>query len=257
MIILLTARLATAQIYTYSTTCAAPQSIPDNGCSTADSLRIVFDVNDLPTGARLGTDIFIAELRLIIAHTFTSDIDIRLSSPSGRSIILTSDNGSGEDNYGDPMSADCSVYTAFVPTACANITEGVAPFIGSFAPEESFVRLLDDSPATGNWVLSICDDVADDLGALTYAELILTEQECTQPLDVVVQEADSTTIVLDWFSAGFCENSIIEYGASGFVPGNGTTAGEGTVVMADCPPYALTNLPENTTLDIYIRTDCG
>lgn len=248
---------AQTQTFNYATDCQAHLPIPDNGCNTANPLAITFDVNDLPAGAILGTDIYVAEVRVTIEHGFTDDIEIRLTSPFGKTILLSGDNGSGQDNYGDPADATCATYTSFVPAACDNIQDAGAPFIGTFAPQESFAAILDGNAAAGNWTLSICDDVEDDEGFLEYAELIFATQDCLQPLDVEVTNIDSTTVDLDWFAAGFCENTLIEYGPEGFMPGTGLTAGGGTLVSADCPPYALQNLPENTSLDIYIRTDCG
>lgn len=246
-----------AQTFNYATDCQAHLAIPDNGCNEGQPLAVTFDVNDLPAGNTLGTDIYVAEVRVIIEHGFTDDIEIRLTSPFGKTIILSADNGSGQNNYGDPLDATCMSYTAFVPSSCQNIQDAAAPFIGSFAPQESFSTQLDGNSATGNWILSVCDDVNDDEGFLEYAELIFAPQQCLQPLDVEVTNIDSTTVDLNWFSAGFCENTIIEYGPIGFTPGMGLTAGDGTIVIANCPPYALENLPENTSLDIYIRTDCG
>lgn len=246
-----------AQTYNYSTACQIHQEIPDNGCNTADPLSIDFMVDDLPAGALLGEDVFVAEVRVIIEHEFAADVEIRLTSPFGKTIILSQDNGSGQDNYGNPNDPTCTAYTAFVAAACDRIVDASAPFIGSFAPQEGFSAQLDGNPAAGTWTLAVCDDVDNDEGFLEYAELIFADQQCLQPLDVVITSVDSTTFELDWFSAGFCENTIIEYGAVGFTPGMGLTASGGTVVMADCPPYTLENLPENTTLDIYIRTDCG
>ncbi|MFK7933740.1 MAG: T9SS type A sorting domain-containing protein, partial [Saprospiraceae bacterium] len=246
-----------AQTYNYATNCQIHELIPDNGCNTAEPLLINFDVNGLPAGARLGEDVFIAEVRVVIEHSFTDDIEIRLTSPFGKTIILSADNGSGQDNYGDPTDISCGTYTSFVPAACNSIVDGSAPFIGAFAPQESFASQLDGNLAAGNWTLAFCDDVPNDIGFLEYAELIFADQACLQPLDVEIVNVDSTTFLLDWFAAGFCENTLIEYGPVGFTPGNGLVADGGTLVMADCPPFALKNLPENSALDIYLRTDCG
>ena len=79
--------------------CQLGHFIPDNSCTSAHNFRI--NVSDAP-GTKLGTDVWLTNVKLIIGHSFDGDLDITLISPNGNDIVLSSDNGSGGDNYGDP-----------------------------------------------------------------------------------------------------------------------------------------------------------
>ena len=80
-------------------------------------------------------------------HTYTADLDIYLTSPSGVTIELSTDNGLGSDNYTN---------TTFSTTG-PSITTGTGPFTGTFTPEQPFSNFT--GPADGIWVLRIFDDL--------------------------------------------------------------------------------------------------
>ena len=83
--------------------CGLGLVINDNSCPENGSFfqPNVFEivVNNAP-GVNLGPGCYLKEVQLIISHSWTGDLDINLIDPSGREIILSSDNGGGEDNYG-------------------------------------------------------------------------------------------------------------------------------------------------------------
>ncbi|OUR94741.1 hypothetical protein A9Q87_03665 [Flavobacteriales bacterium 34_180_T64] len=91
-----------------------------------------------------------------ITHTWDDDLDITLTSPTGTVVELTSDNGGQGDNY---------VNTVFDQDAATAITDGTAPFTGTFMPEGD-LSTLNDEDATGDWVLTIVDDATQDGGQL-------------------------------------------------------------------------------------------
>ena len=83
-----------------------------------------------------------------ITHPFTDDLDIRLVSPSGTIIYLSTDNGGAGDNYNG---------TCFTMGANTEVTEGFAPFNGNYVPEDNLSYLIGEN-ANGLWQLQIRDD---------------------------------------------------------------------------------------------------
>lgn len=239
--------------FNFPSNCGLNINIPDNSCPTGISTSIL--VNGL-TNSQLGSDIYLEEVRLIIKHTWDADVWISLVSPNGVEVALSNENGNAENHYGNPADMTCSEVTSFSVAACQNIQDGDAPFIGAYAPQESFYTFNDGSDANGNWQLRICDDTPDDVGVLEYVELIFSTMPCLPPIQTEVSNIDSTTISLNWESGNNCQNTIIEYGVPGFTPGLDANAGEGTVVLAACPPYDLMALASNSLYDIYIREQC-
>jgi len=223
--------------------------------------RFPIQVQNAP-GTQLGTDVYLQQVKLLIRHEWVSDLDIVLEAPSGRSITLTSDNGGGEANYGDPSLPNCQGATVFDAAACTAITAGnvSAPFAsGPYQPEESLLN-LNDSLTNPNdiWFLEICDDFEADSGYLDFVELVFAPLNCLPVTDVEIVNIDTTTVVLDWGPTQGCNSTptIIEYGPPGFTPGTTDQPGGGTIVTTFCPPFALTGLDPETGYDIYLRKSC-
>ncbi|WP_231372692.1 thrombospondin type 3 repeat-containing protein [Aureivirga sp. CE67] len=99
------------------------------------------------------TDVNVA---IDIIHTYTGDLDIYLESPDGTTIDLTSDNGGSGDNFSN---------TVFDDTAENLITEGSAPFSGSYKPEEP-LSTFNNLNSLGTWRLKVRDDAGADTGYL-------------------------------------------------------------------------------------------
>jgi cysteine-rich repeat protein len=96
-----------------------------------------------------------------IAHTWDSDLDISLISPTTTAVELTSDNGGGSDNYTGTLFDDaCAGALGLGP-----ITGGSAPFTGCYSPEESLSTFAGEA-ASGVWTLSVHDDTGGDSGSV-------------------------------------------------------------------------------------------
>jgi len=233
--------------------CNLGLNIPDDTCPNTYSIEVTGNPGTL------GQDVFLREVRLIIAHTWTNDLDITLISPIGEEVILSSDNGGSADNYGDPAQPGCTAYVRFSDLdACTSIVDGAAPFLdGPYLPEQPLLQFNDGTTAAnGIWTLRLCDDAGADVGTLEYVELIFAPLECLPPTDLQVASADTTSVVLDWQSPGDCATSIVEYGPPGFTPGTDSMPGGGTVVIGGCPPFLLEGLAGETTYEIYVRSYC-
>lgn len=252
-------------ILTNPSACGLGLPITDNSCPENGAYfnpdRFVIRVDSASaTGAQLGVDVYLKEVRLILLHSWTSDLDISLISPAGQKVVLSSDNGGGEDNYGMYSQSDCSDYVRFSLEACRFISEGFPPFIDSvYLPEGNLLDFnIGNTDPKGDWVLQICDDVEEDIGVLEYVELVFAPFDCLPILDLQIVEVDSTTFILDWTSGPNCEAAIIEYGPPGFTPGDNGQASEGVVRVTDvCPPYRLFDLEPGREYEVYVRKFCA
>ena len=117
-------------------------SIPDGsfGSGTSDSIYI-------PPGGSLQD----VDVDLDLTHPDDRDLDITLVH-DGKSVGLSSDNPAGNapnrQNYRG---------TVFDDEAATAITDGSAPFTGSFRPEESLTA-FDGGASGGLWTLKVKDD---------------------------------------------------------------------------------------------------
>src|SRR5688500_18859545 len=88
-----------------------------------------FNINVSGLTGNLYSNYGLATVNVNITHPYDGDLEIVLISPNGIQTILSSNNGGLGDNYTN---------TTFSMSAGTSITAGVAPFTGSFIPEESF-----------------------------------------------------------------------------------------------------------------------
>ncbi len=235
--------------------CNIGMTIFDNSCTA--SHRYFFEVTNAG-GINFGSDVILEEVRLIVEHTWDSDLDIHLRSPGGKTVELSTDNGGGADHYGNPFDPTCSDYTSFNRQACLSITEGTPPFSGAYRPEGDFDDFNDGSNPNGFWMIELCDDAANDQGRLHFVELVFSTVTCTVPLNVTADDYSAFDVQLSW-DTGDCAETLIEYGPPGFIPGTGAFAGGGTLVTISCPttqPYTLSGLDQLTAYDIYLRSRC-
>ena len=118
-----------------------PNSIPDGG-----NLGIPFSSSGI-AGRIIDIDV-----KLSIEHTNVEDLDVTLSHNDTATIIdLFSDVG-GDGNH--------FINTVLDDEATTAITAGVAPFTGSFIPEE-LLAAFDGLDADSQWVIFISDDTVN------------------------------------------------------------------------------------------------
>ena len=97
---------------------------------------------------------------LNLTHTFDPDLVITLISPTGKRILLSANNG-----FKFPHRGQNYTNTIFDDQATTPITQGLAPFTGSFSPQAPLSDLIGDQP-NGTWTLEINDTLAIDTGTL-------------------------------------------------------------------------------------------
>ncbi|MCL5735096.1 MAG: discoidin domain-containing protein, partial [Actinobacteria bacterium] len=117
------------------------------------------------------------DVQVNITHTWDSDLDVYLISPSGIRVELFTDVGSSGDNFTDTILDD---------QAGVSIASGAAPFAGTYRPEGLLSALVGQDP-NGIWQLEITDDAGGDLGTLNSWALRITTA-APQPQSVPYQQ---------------------------------------------------------------------
>jgi subtilisin-like proprotein convertase family protein len=140
-------------VTTYTST-DVPRNIVDQG-----TIESTLTISDPETDVILDLDV-----QLNIRHTYDADLDVYLISPTGTEVELFSDVGGSGNNFADTILDD---------EAALSITEGAAPFSGSFRPEGNLSD-LDGEPLNGTWTLRITDDSRRDKGKLNSWQITVT-----------------------------------------------------------------------------------
>lgn len=153
-------------------------AIPD---ANATGISSVINVSGLGTSLNCTAPLGIKTVCIKIAHPFDGDLDIYLVSPTGTTVMLSTDNGAGGDNYGNATADDLGPYTCFDMSAATAVTAGAAPFAGTYIPEGSFAAFNNGQNPNGNWTLRVYDDAGGDVGTLLYWQLTFATTGLTCP----------------------------------------------------------------------------
>lgn len=127
-----------------------PEAIPDLGTLTSE--LVIEDVGKIQD----------VNVRVNISHSLDSDLDVFLIAPDGTGIELFTDVGGSGDNFEDTILDD---------EAEVSITDGSAPFAGSYRPEGLLFDLI-DLDICGTWTLKVTDDSMFSSGTLNSWSLI-------------------------------------------------------------------------------------
>jgi subtilisin-like proprotein convertase family protein len=236
---------------TNSEDCNLDLPIPDAGCPIPNEIPI--QITTAP-GTSLGPDVILDEVRLIIEHEWLIDLEGFLRSPSGKLVQLFDENGGTNDDFGEPSDTTCQNYmTLLNAVACGEVSidEAGPPFSGRYLPLGNLNHFNDGSSPLGLWTLLVCDDALENTGTVKFVELVFKSVNCTAPTELEVEEVDSTTVILSWTPGNDCNQTIIEYGNPGFIPGTGTQ------IIATCPPFEVTGLTGGSFYEFYVLEDCG
>ncbi len=251
--------------FTFTTASPNPSScglyftINDDNCPNENVFSIEVDNQ---TGTKLGEDIAVSAVDVIIRHTFLADLHIALVSPSGQQVQLFAEHGQSRDHLGNPADPTCTQVCRFSSTNCQaqNPIEHASNFIGTFQPDEHLNGFNDGTDPAGIWQLKICDDAKADTGSLRFVKIYFDNLTCPPPFALLLGELTHTTADLYWSYSGGCDQVVLEYGQPGFLPGSGQTPGQGTVVTQSCQGGGnlfLTGLEPSTAYEVYIRSVCA
>jgi hypothetical protein len=133
-------------------------------------------VSNISTLTVSGVDPFLCDLDLttFITHTFASDLDIRITSPMGTIVVVSTDNGSSFDNVYNGTVWDDQQATPCTDWLYVNLVTA-----GPLTPEGAFARFVGEDP-NGLWTLNCADDAGGDIGSFTWQ---LDLDTCPAPPD--------------------------------------------------------------------------
>lgn len=111
-----------------------------------------------------------------LTHTFDGDLVIYLIAPDGTAVGISFNNGGDQNNYTN---------TTIDVDATTSISDGVAPYTGSYLPQNN-LGVLDGINLNGTWKLKICDTSNLDDGyldnwSITFSQVILPDFISLQP----------------------------------------------------------------------------
>jgi MYXO-CTERM domain-containing protein len=160
--------------------CAAQTPATFNGTNGAitDNGQSVYTVSVSGRAGRLWD----VDLSLSIQHTWPNDLDITLTSPSGTSVVVTSDNGAGSDNvFNGTLFDDQANPSGQVPYVSNAGLVSDHPFVNNqvatpLVPEQALAAFIGEDP-NGTWTLSVADDQAMDTGTLTAFSLAIVAMD--------------------------------------------------------------------------------
>ncbi len=140
-----------------------PVDIPISGTPTVTSILTITDAGSI-------TDVNV--LNLEITHTWISDLDVTLSSPSGTSVQLFTSICGSDDNLSASFDDEAASGTLPCPPTDGN----------TYQPTGSLANLIGE-PAAGTWTLTIADTAGGDGGELTgwTLEVCTADAGCTGP----------------------------------------------------------------------------
>ncbi len=108
-----------------------------------------------------------------VSHTQVFDLQLRITSPSGTTVVLNM-----YDPFNDYFEGADYSNTVFDDEASVSISEGQPPFEGRFRPiDVSGLSAFDGEDAFGQWHLQIYDAYYMDTGSLAFCELVITAPE--------------------------------------------------------------------------------
>ncbi|WP_327018339.1 fibronectin type III domain-containing protein [Croceibacter atlanticus] len=228
----------------------------DNGCGAyTSSPNLTIDDDNDPediivvsgTGPQVLSDLNVA---LKIDHTWLSDLDITLTSPSGNSIEIISDLCGLNDNFDIVLDDEGEDFACGTPT------------VGVFIPE-GLLSGFDGEVFDGDWTLSIIDDGGGDDGILIEWCLIPTLVDppaCEAPENLITDNIDAVSANLSWDEVA-AANSGYEWVVmtDGEDPADSanTPVATGTTAASTEVTATATGLAPETDYDVYVRSNCG
>ncbi|MGE5354869.1 MAG: T9SS type A sorting domain-containing protein [Deltaproteobacteria bacterium] len=191
--------------YTFVTNLTNPSScsmnlpVKDPGGNNQTEKTYFYIYNSEFSGRSLGEDVFIQKINLILDHDWTSDIEIKLTSPAGRSVFLVKSlNVNNLKGFGNPKDDECLEVMSFSDDACKSQSEVNDRFVGDFLPKEQISGFYDGNSPEGIWVIEITDKVKINAGSLEYFDISFAPVICPIPSDIEIAPVDDQSIEIVW-----------------------------------------------------------
>lgn len=242
-------------------TCPLGFEVVNDNCNTSNYQDLIIKVEGI--SGNLGEDVELSAVELLMLHTDPSDMDIQLISPSGQSMQLIKNYGLGQNDFGDIDLDDCEGALIFDNRACIDLTTSPGiPLRGRVKPFESFASLHDGEPASGSWILRMCDRHIEDLGQLEYIRLVFDEGDaCLPPSNVDISDIRGHHITAHWTLGSLCDSIIFELTTEGRSPGDGAEVSHPDhilhIVSCHSGESLLDGLLPDQAYTLYARTKCN
>ncbi len=129
-----------------------------------------------------------------LVHTYNSDLEITLVAPDGTTAALISRQGGGDDNFTN---------TCLNQYAPLTISQGVAPWTGTFQPSGQMGLVNNLQNGNGTWFLRVADLAGADTGFVFSWSITFGNQPATYfnvsatNLPIVLINTNGQTIVND------------------------------------------------------------
>jgi uncharacterized repeat protein (TIGR01451 family) len=206
---------ATTTNFTNST----PVAISATGTPVVTSTIVVSGV---------GPFLYDLDVTTFIQHTFSSDLDVTITSPAGTVVTLTTDNGSTFDDvfngtvWDDNADPGTQVpYTAdnnlVVEHTYANLT-----LASPLVPEEPLGAFIGENP-NGTWTITISDDTNLDGGSLNSWSLAVTTLASAPTITTLPTVTQSTPVAISATGTPVVTSTIVVAGAGRISDVNATT----------------------------------
>mgnify|MGYP001627753285 FL=1 len=227
-----------------------PRPIPATGTSGLmdPNMATVTDVGNL------GTDYTLDNVTVNLMHTWASDVEMVLVSPSGTRVALCTDNGgsSGLDTAADLVFTDASAndigaWNSGAPMADYRAEGGGNTFPVGFGdgPGVDLNTEFAGEPINGDWTLEINDDSGGDSGMLNSFCITFTEITTTGNPPTIVCPANITANN----APGTC-GAVVNFAGIAFDDEDGNISGD----IVATPPSGST-FPVGDTIVTLSVTD--
>ncbi len=203
--------------------------------------------NDEYADKQLGINLFIQNIKLIIKHSWTSDLEVNIISPSKKKITLTSSNGLNDGiGYGNPEDSTCSETVIFSDDACNNIKDNIFPFTGLFKPEEPISNLYDSISPVGKWQLEIIDKLKGNTGFLEFVEIDFEPIICPVPKMISLIPLNDKSLYVSWKPDDNIDSVIIDINEFNH-----------NINISNVDSFILNGLELYDSLNISLMAKCG
>ncbi len=174
-----------------------------------------------------------------VTHTFDSDLTFKLTGPDATAVTLATHRGSSGDNFGSACTPLTS-RTTFDDSAATPIRTGVAPFVGTFQPEQPLAAFNGKigSAANGTWTLTVVDDFVLDTGtllcwslhlnqSLSFGQAIQNDYDGDVKADLGIYRPNGDWAIMPSRS-GYTGTVSRNFGGAGYAPVSGDFDGDRT-----------------------------
>ncbi|MFZ1665453.1 MAG: hypothetical protein WAU08_08635, partial [Flavobacteriales bacterium] len=132
---------------------------------------------------------------------------------------------------------------------------------GNAQSTTGLTRILTPTLTAGETYYLVVDNWTSPACIAGYNLAIDPPATCFPPTAVNVSNATTTSAEVGWTCASCMGDYIVEYGAAGFTPGNGATAGAGGTIWTGAAvsnsPVTITGLSASTGYSVFVREHCS